>query len=109
MTDTGLKMKTAKLRSRMTNNTDSDIIDGVLQRVGQTLNAQLTITWDTKQTLSTYLDIIKDTDIKYSFEDFIEYVLMNSVDELMMSIESEGASLVEENFFIVDSDGQVLG
>ena len=93
----------------MTNNTDSDIIDGVLQRVGQSLNAQLTITWDTKQTLSTYLGIIKDTDIEYSFEDFIEYVLMNSVDELMMSIESEGASLVEENFFIVDSDGQVLG
>jgi hypothetical protein len=88
---------------------DSDIIDGVLQRVGQTLNAQLTITWDTKQTLSTYLDIIKDTDIEYSFDDFIEYVLMNSVDELMVSIESEGASLLEENFFITDSDGQVLG
>lgn len=88
---------------------NSDIIDGVLQRVGQTINAQLTITWNTKQTLSTYLDIIEDSDIEYSFDDFIEYVLMNSVDELMMSIESEGASLVEENFFITDSDGQVLG
>jgi hypothetical protein len=88
---------------------NSDIIEGVLQRVGQSLNAQLTITWDTKQTLSTYLDIIKDTDVEYSFDDFIEYVLMNSVDELMMSIEAEGASLLEENFFIVDSDGKVLG
>lgn len=88
---------------------NSDIIDGVLQRVGQTLNAQLTITWNTKQTLSAYLDIIEGTDIEYSFEDFIEYVLMNSVDELMMSIESEGASLLEENFFIVDIDGTVLG
>ena len=93
----------------MTNKTDSDIIEGVLQRVGQTLNAQLTITWDTKQTLSAYLDIIRDTANKYDFDDFIEYVLMNSVDELMMSIEAEGASLLEENFFITDSDGQVLG
>lgn len=92
----------------MTNNTESDIIDGVLQRVGQTLNAQLTITWDTKQTLSAYLDTIRDTGNKYDFEDFIEYVMMNSVDELMMSIEAEGASLLEENFSILDGDGQVL-
>lgn len=92
----------------MTNNTDSDIIEGVLQRVGQSLNAQLTINWDTKQTLSAYLDIIKDTGNKYDFEDFIEYVMMNSVDELMMSIESEGASLLEENFSILDGDGEVL-
>jgi hypothetical protein len=88
---------------------DSDIIDGVLQRVGQTLNAQLTITWDTKQTLGQYLEIVKDNDNNYSFEDFIEYVMMNSVEELMNSIEAEGASLLEENFFITDSDGQVLG
>jgi hypothetical protein len=93
----------------MTNNTDSDIIEGVLQRVGQTLNAQLTITWDTKQTLGQYLEIIKDNDSNYSFEDFIEYVMLNSVEELMNSIEAEGASLLEENFFITDSDGQVLG
>ena len=88
---------------------DSDIIDGVLQRVGQTLNAQLTITWDTKQTLGQYLEIVKDNDNNYSFEDFIEYVMLNSVEELMNSIEAEGASLLEENFFITDSDGQVLG
>lgn len=87
---------------------NSDIIDGVLQRVGQTINAQLTITWNTKQTLENYLAIIKENNSEYSFEDFIEYVMSNSVDELMMSIEAEGASLLEENFFITDSDGQVL-
>lgn len=84
---------------------DSDLIEGVLQRVGQNLNAQLTITWDTKQTLEQYLEIIKDSDSEYSFQDFIEYVMSNSVDELMMSIEAEGASIVEENFFITDSEG----
>jgi hypothetical protein len=88
---------------------DSDIIDGVLQRVGQTLNAQLTITWDTKQTLGNYLNIIKENKDDYSFDDFIEYVMLNSVEELMNSIEAEGASLLEQNFFITDSDGQVLG
>ena len=87
---------------------NSDIIDGVLQRVGQTINAQLTITWNTKQTLEQYLEIIKDNDSEYSFDDFIEYVMLNSVEELMNSLEAEGSSLLEENFFITDSDGQVL-
>jgi hypothetical protein len=85
--------------------TDSDIIDGVLQRVGQNLNAQLTITWDTKQTLGQYLEIIKDNDNNYSFDGFIEYVMLNSVEELMNSIEAEGPSLLEENFSITDSEG----
>jgi hypothetical protein len=87
---------------------NSDIIDGVLQRVGQTLNGQLTITWDTKQTLEQYLEIIKDNDNKFDFDSFLEYVMMNSVEELMLSLEAEGSSLLEENFFITDSDGQVL-
>jgi hypothetical protein len=87
---------------------DNDIIEGVLQRVGQTLNAQLTITWNTKQTLGQFLEIIKDNDNDYSFESFMEYVMANSVEELMLSIQSEGPSLLEENFFILDSDSKVL-
>jgi hypothetical protein len=87
---------------------DSDIIEGVLQRVGQTLNAQLTISWTTKQTLEQYLEIIKDSDTEYDFDSFIEYVMMNSVEELMLSLEAEGASLLEENFSILDGDGEVL-
>jgi hypothetical protein len=88
--------------------TNSDIIEGVLQRVGQTLNAQLTISWTTKQTLEQYLEIIKDNDTEYSFDGFIEYVMMNSVEELMLSLEAEGSSLLEENFSILDGDGEVL-
>jgi hypothetical protein len=92
-------------RNTMTN---SDIIDGVLQRVGQTLNAQLTISWSTKQTLEQYLEIIKGNDNKFDFDSFIEYVMLNSVEELMLSLEAEGASLLEENFHIVDGEGVVL-
>jgi hypothetical protein len=88
--------------------TNSDIIDGVLQRVGQTLNAQLTISWSTKQTLEQYLEIIKGNDNKFDFDSFIEYVMLNSVEELMLSLEAEGASLLEENFHIVDGEGVVL-
>ena len=88
---------------------NSDIIEGVLQSVGQNINAQLTITWDTKQTLESYLAILKDNGDEFTFTNFIEYVMLNSVEELMNSIEAEGASLLEEEFSIVDSDGMVLG
>jgi hypothetical protein len=88
---------------------NSDLIAGVVQRVGQNLNAQLTITWDTKQTLESYLAILKDNGDEFTFANFIEYVMLNSVEELMNSIEAEGASLLEEEFSIVDSDGMVLG
>jgi hypothetical protein len=88
---------------------NSDIIEGVLQSVGQTINAQLTITWDTKQTLESYLAILKDNGNEFTFTNFIEYVMLNSVEELMNSIEAEGPSLLEEEFSIVDSDGMVLG
>ena len=87
---------------------DSDIIEGVLQRVGQTINAQLTISWDTKQTLEQYLEVLAGSGGEYDFDSFIEYVMLNSVEELMNSLEAEGSSLLEENFFITDSDGLVL-
>ena len=88
--------------------TNSDIVEGVLQRVGQTINAQLTISWDTKQTLEQYLEVLAGSGGEYDFDSFIEYVMLNSVEELMNSLEAEGSSLLEENFFITDSDGQVL-
>lgn len=87
---------------------DSDIVEGVLQRVGQTINAQLTISWDTKQTLEQYLEVLAGSGGEYDFDSFIEYVMLNSVEELMNSLEAEGSSLLEENFFITDSDGLVL-
>jgi hypothetical protein len=87
---------------------DSDIIEGVLQRVGQTLNAQLTISWTTKQTLEQYLEVLAGSGGDYSFDGFIEYVMLNSVEELMNSLEAEGSSLLEENFSILDGDGEVL-
>lgn len=87
---------------------DSDIVEGVLQRVGQTINAQLTISWNTKQTLEQYLEVLAGSGDEYDFDSFIEYVMLNSVEELMNSLEAEGSSLLEENFFITDSDGLVL-
>ena len=88
--------------------TNSDIIDGVLQRVGQTLNAQLTISWNTKQTLEQYLEVLAGSGGQFEFDSFIEYVMLNSVEELMNSLEAEGSSLLEENFSILDGEGVVL-
>ena len=87
---------------------NTDIIDGVLQRVGQTLNGQLTLTWDTKQTLEQYLEILEDNEDKFDFDEFMEYVYHNLIEDIMTSLQSEDISLLETNTKIVDGDGQVL-
>jgi uncharacterized protein YacL (UPF0231 family) len=84
---------------------NSDLIAGVVQRVGQNLNAQLNISWNTKQTLEQYLEVLKDNQNEFTFDGFIEYVMLNSVEEIMNSIQSEGPSLLEENLSITDSEG----
>jgi hypothetical protein len=88
---------------------NKDLITGVVQRVGRTINAQLTLTWDTQQTLEQYLEIIEDSDNKFDFEEFVEYVLLNAVEDIMTSIQGQDPGLVENNLRIVDSDGMVLG
>jgi hypothetical protein len=84
---------------------NSDLIAGVVQRVGQGISAQLTLTWDTKQTLAQYLEIIEDSGTEYSFEGFLEYLTLNAVEDIMNSIEAQEAGLLENNLAIVDSEG----
>jgi hypothetical protein len=84
---------------------NSDLITGVVQRVGQGISAQLTLTWDTKQTLEQYLEIIEDSGTEYSFDGFLEYLSLNAVEDIMTSIEGQDPGLLENNLTIVDSEG----
>jgi hypothetical protein len=87
---------------------NSNLIAGVLQRVGQTINAQLTLTWDTKQTLEQYLEILEDNEDDFSFDSFVEYVLLNAVEDIILSIQQQEPGLLEKNLRVVDSEGTVL-
>jgi hypothetical protein len=82
------------------------ITDGVLQRVGQTLNAQITLSWDTAQTLGQYLEIRDDLGEDFDFEDFIEYVLSNSVEQIENEVRFNNK--LGQEFNILTGDGKVL-
>lgn len=87
---------------------NSDIIDGVLQRVGQELIGQLNLSWDTRQTLEQYLEVIADNDNEFDFDEFMEYVYHNLIEEIMLSLQSETESIMETHTRIVDSEGRKL-
>lgn len=87
---------------------NNDIIDGVLQRVGQEIIGQLNVSWDTRQTLEQYLEVIADNDNVFDFDEFMEYVHHNLVEEIMLSLQSERESLLETHTQIVDSNGRKL-
>jgi hypothetical protein len=82
------------------------ITDGVLQRVGQTLNAQITLSWDTAQTLGQYLEILKDNESDFDFDSFIEYVLSNSVEQIENEVRYNNK--LGQEFNILTGDGRVL-
>lgn len=87
---------------------NEDIIKGVLQRVGQELIGQLSLSWDTRQTLEQYLEVIADNDNEFDFDEFMEYVYHNLIEEIMLSLQSESESLLETHTQIVDSNGRKL-
>jgi hypothetical protein len=50
---------------------------------------QLNITWDTKQTLAQYLEILKDNEAEYDEEMFLEYVASNFLDWIRLSSDKD--------------------
>ena len=87
---------------------NEDIIKGVLQRVGQELIGQLNLSWDTRQTLEQYLEILEDNQDEFDFDEFMEYVYNNLIEDIMTSLQSESESLLETHTQIVDSNGRRL-
>jgi hypothetical protein len=66
--------------------------------------SQLNITWDTKQTLGQYLEILKDNETEYDEELFLEYVASNFVEWIRESTDKD----ILREIVILNDDGEDL-
>jgi hypothetical protein len=85
------------------------IVDEFVEKVGQTINAQLTLTWDTKQTLGQYLEILADngTDL-FDEELFLEYVRSNAIEYIENTTRHDGYIALENQFVVVNDQGEEI-
>lgn len=58
----------------------------MIDYIGPTINAQLTLTWDTAQTLDQYIELIDGE--TPSLDDFLEYLLDNATEDITNMAES---------------------
>jgi adenylate cyclase class IV len=67
-------------------------------------NTQLNITWDTKQTLGQYLEILKDNETEYDEELFLEYVASNFLEWIRESTDKD----ILREIIILNDDAEEL-
>jgi hypothetical protein len=65
---------------------------------------QLNITWDTKQSLKTYLDIIQENGKEYDEEEFLEYVMSNFVEWVRESNDKD----IRRELVVLNDDAEEL-
>jgi hypothetical protein len=65
---------------------------------------QLNITWDTKQSLKTYLDIIQENDKEYDEEEFLEYIMSNFVEWVRNSNDKD----IRRELVVLNDDAEEL-
>jgi hypothetical protein len=65
---------------------------------------QLNITWDTKQTLKQYLDIIKENGKEYDEEEFLEYIMSNFVEWVRESNDKD----IRRELVVLNDDAEEL-
>jgi hypothetical protein len=85
-----------------------EIVEKFVEKVGQTINAQLTLTWDTKQTLEQYLEILADNESEFDEELFLEYVRSNAIDYVEDTTRHDGYIALENQFVVVNDLGQEI-
>jgi hypothetical protein len=66
--------------------------------------SQLNITWDTKQTLSAYIQILKDNETEYDEELFLEYVASNFLEWIRESTDKD----ILREIVVLNDDGEEL-
>jgi len=66
------------------------------------INVQLTMSWDTKQTMGQYDEIRENN--PYDDDDFFEYVKLNFIDWLENSTQKE----IRRELVILNDEGEVL-
>jgi len=84
------------------------IVDEFVEKVGATINAQLTLTWDTKQTLEQYLEILADNESEFDEELFLEYVRSNAIDYVEDTTRYDGYIALERQFVLVNDLGEEI-
>ena len=66
------------------------------------INVQLTMSWDTKQTMGQYDEIRENN--PYDDDDFFEYVKLNFIDWLENSSQKE----IRRELVVLNDEGEVL-
>lgn len=77
----------------------------IINYIGPTINAQLTLTWDTKQSLEGYIDILDGE--TPTIDDFLEYVLSNAV-EYIKNTAIDGDEYIARELKILTDSGNEL-
>lgn len=78
----------------------------IIAYIGPTINAQLTLTWDTAQTLGQFIEILDGQ--TPMIDDFLEYVLDNATEDITNMVESR-TELEHYTKLVKDTGEEVWG
>lgn len=79
--------------------------EDIIKYIGETINAQLTLTWDTKQTLDQYIEILDGE--TPNLDDFLEYLMSNAIEDITNISQSNSREL-ERYTNLVNDQGEVV-
>ena len=84
----------------------SKSVEQAVEKIGDWVNAQLTFTWNTRQTAEQYAEIREQSGepSEFDLEEFAEYVKDNFMEHLRMAVNHNGVLEV----FVLDSEGDVV-
>ena len=86
----------------------SKSVDKAVEVIGEYVNGQITITWDTRQTAEQYAEIREQNEEspEFSIEEFVEYLKSNTAEVVIQLSESKREEDLLENIFVVNQFGE---
>lgn len=83
-------------------------VDKAVEVIGEYVNGQITITWDTRQTAEQYAEIREQNEEspEFSIEEFVEYLKSNTAEVVIQLSESKREEDLLENIFVVNQFGE---
>jgi hypothetical protein len=112
-----------KRRKQMTSQASAgakEVVEQFIEEVGQTINGQITITYDTRQTLDQFLEIrfqeaqaeSPNSFLEHNFlfdeELFLEYVVDNVAEQIRNEVLHNGEKSLNREISLVSGDGGVI-
>jgi hypothetical protein len=90
----------------------SKSVEDVVNLIGEYVNGQIVMTWNTRQTAEQFLEIREqggvDDDPEFTIEEFIEYVKSNTADVVIQLSESKREEDLLEVISVVNQYGEVV-